>query len=132
SIFLLGTIASLALSAYLLRSGAITLGTVYAIFRYTGMIRQPLERLSRQMNGFQQATGGIVRVRELLATPVRITGGSGSALAAGALPVELDDVSFAYEDDLVLRDVSFGLAPGEVLGLLGRTGSGKTTISRLV
>ena len=67
-IFVLGTGAALGLSAALYGAGAITLGTVYLVFRYTGMLRQPLERLSRQMNSFQQATGGIVRVRELLAT----------------------------------------------------------------
>jgi ABC-type multidrug transport system fused ATPase/permease subunit len=46
--------------------------------------------------------------------------------------VELDHVSFAYDAELVLDDVSLSLPPGEVLGLLGRTGSGKTTISRLL
>jgi ATP-binding cassette subfamily B protein len=54
--------------------------------------------------------------------------------------VELDGVSFAYEPDapdaehdgLVLRDISVRLAPGEVLGVLGRTGSGKTTLARLL
>jgi ABC-type multidrug transport system fused ATPase/permease subunit len=54
-------------------------------------------------------------------------------LPAGPLSVQLDRVSFRYEEgDEVLRDVSFQLAPGRVLGLLGRTGSGKTTITRLL
>jgi ATP-binding cassette subfamily B protein len=53
-------------------------------------------------------------------------------LPAGALSVELDGVSFAYESESVLHGVSCYVEPGEVLGLLGRTGSGKTTISRLI
>lgn len=130
--FVVGAGAALLLSATLVRSGAITLGTVYVVFRYTTMLRLPLERLSRQMNSFQQATGGIVRVRELLSVESRVVDGPGAALPDGALEVELDDVSFAYEDEPVLKDVSFRLAPGQVLGLLGRTGSGKTTISRLL
>ncbi|MBA2370471.1 MAG: ABC transporter ATP-binding protein [Chloroflexi bacterium] len=131
-LFALGTGAALALSTGLHDAGAITLGTVYLVFRYTGMLHQPLQRLTRQMNSFQQATGGIVRVRELLATRARVTDGAGTSLPLGPLSVELEDISFAYGVDPVLRGVSCRLAPGEVLGLLGRTGSGKTTISRLL
>ncbi|HEY3082171.1 MAG TPA: ABC transporter ATP-binding protein [Chloroflexota bacterium] len=131
-IFVLGTGAALGLSTALHGAGALTLGTVYLVFRYTGMLRQPLERLTRQMHSFQQATGGIVRVRELLATRARVADGLGATFPDGALTVELDRVSFAYDAEPVLRGVSFRVEPGEVLGLLGRTGSGKTTISRLL
>jgi ABC-type multidrug transport system fused ATPase/permease subunit len=96
------------------------------------MLRQPLERLSRQMNSLQQATGGIVRVRELLATRPRVVDDGRATFPRGALSIELDRVSFAYEAETVLRGVSCRVEPGEVLGLLGRTGSGKTTISRLL
>jgi len=59
--------------------------------------------------------------------------GPGASLPGGALSLAFDGVSFAYaEDEPVLRDLSFRLEPGTVLGLLGRTGSGKTTIARLV
>lgn len=131
-LFTLGTGASLALSAWRFRAGAITLGSVYLVFRYATMMQLPLDRLQRQMNSFQQATGGIVRVRELLATQRRVVDGPGAHFAGGALSVEFDGVSFAYADEPVLRDVTFRIEPGEVLGMLGRTGSGKTTISRLL
>jgi ATP-binding cassette subfamily B protein len=63
-----------------------------------------------------------------------------AALPAGPLTVAFAGVSFRYDDgngggngtDSVLQDVSFELAPGKVLGLLGRTGSGKTTLTRLL
>jgi ATP-binding cassette subfamily B protein len=126
------TVASLAMAAWLQRSGAITVGGVYLVFRYTGMLRMPLERLSRQLNSFQRATGGIVRVRELLATEPRITDGSGADLPAAALAVGFDAVDFGYEQEPVLRGVSFRVEPAHVLGLVGRTGSGKTTIARLL
>jgi ABC-type multidrug transport system fused ATPase/permease subunit len=131
-LFALGTGAALAWTAGLHEADAVTLGTVYLVFRYTGMLQQPLQRLSRQLNSFQQATGGIVRVRELLATRARVIDGDGVALPRGALSVELDGVSFAYGAEPVLHRVSCRVEPGEVLGLLGRTGSGKTTISRLL
>jgi ATP-binding cassette, subfamily B, bacterial len=131
-LFALGTGAALAWSAGLHEAGAMTLGSVYLVFRYTGMLQQPLQRLTRQLNSFQQATGGIVRVRELLATRASVIDGEDGALPRGALAVELDGVSFAYEAEPVLHRASFRVEPGEVLGLLGRTGSGKTTISRLL
>lgn len=128
----LATVASLATAAWLEQTGAITLGGVYLVFRYTGMLRMPLERLSRHMNSFQRAMGGIVRVRELLATRPRITDGTGGPLPSGALTVELDAVEFTYDHEPVLQGVSFTVEAGHVLGLLGRTGAGKTTIGRLL
>jgi len=105
-LFVLGTGAALGLSVTLFGAGAITLGSVYVVYRYTGMLRQPLERLTRQLNSFLQAAGAIVRVRELLATPSRLVDGHGAILPKGALSVELDGVSFAYESEPVLRDIS--------------------------
>jgi ATP-binding cassette subfamily B protein len=131
-LFALGTGAALVWSVGLHEAGAITLGSVYLVFRYTTMLQQPLQRLTRQLNSFQQATGGIVRVRELLATRALVIDGEGGALPRGALAVELDGVSFAYGVEPVLHRVSCRVEPGEVLGVLGRTGSGKTTISRLL
>ena len=130
--FVAGAATSLALTVVLHARGTLTVGAAFVVFRYTTMLRLPLERLSRHMNSFQQATGGIVRVRELLATQPRVVDGDGAPLPTGALSVELDRVSFAYDAEPVLDDLSLRLEPGQVLGLLGRTGSGKTTISRLL
>jgi ATP-binding cassette subfamily B protein len=132
ALFVAGAAASLALGVVLHARGALTVGAVFMVVRYTTMLQVPLERLSRHMNSFQQATGGIVRVRELLATAPRVVDGEGVPVPEGALSVELDHVSFAYDAEPVLDDVSLRLEPGQVLGLLGRTGSGKTTISRLL
>ncbi len=131
-LFVIGAGGALLLSAALLNSGAITLGSVYVVFRYTAMLRDPLERLTRQLNGFLQASAATVRVGELLGTSRRVTDGATGTLGIGALTVQFDDVSFAYEAEPVLRGVSCCLNAGEVLGLLGRTGSGKTTMSRLM
>jgi ATP-binding cassette subfamily B protein len=132
TLFVLGTGGALALGTALVRSGTVTLGTVFVVFRYTAMLRYPLEQLSRQMAGLQQAAGGLVRVRDLLDTEPSIVDGPGASFPSGPLPVELDNVTFAYGTEPVLQDVSLRIEPGEVLGLLGRTGSGKTTITRLL
>jgi ATP-binding cassette subfamily B protein len=67
-----------------------------------------------------------------MAIPVRITDGP-RRLPSGPLGVEFDRVTFGYSaNEPVLRELSFCLAPGQVLGVLGRTGIGKTTLTRLL
>jgi ATP-binding cassette subfamily B protein len=132
-LFALGTAATLALSATLYRDGTLTIGTVYLIFQYTEMLRQPTEQIRDEMQDLQQADASMSRVETLLATSPSLVDGPDAALPPGPLGVELDGVSFGYaEETPVLRDVSVCLAPGRVLGVVGRTGSGKTTLTRLL
>jgi ABC-type multidrug transport system fused ATPase/permease subunit len=136
--FAVGNAVAFGVGAYLWSLGVITLGTVYLLFHYTDMLRRPIEQLRRELEEMQRAVASVARITELLRTESRLPDGRGEPIPAGALAVELDGVSFAYEssgterDDLVLRDISLRLAPGEVLGVLGRTGSGKTTLARLL
>jgi len=144
-LFTLGNIVAFAVGAWLFQAGDLTIGTVYIIFHYTNMLERPIEQISHQLEDLQRAGAGLVRVRELLAERSRIQQGHGTLLP-GALGVEFRGVSFGYDDalsassnggpdngkEIVLRDLSFRLAPGTVLGLLGRTGSGKTTLTRLL
>jgi ATP-binding cassette, subfamily B, bacterial len=131
-IFVLGTGASLAMAAWLYNRSVLSLGAVFAVLRYTAMIRFPLDQLARQMNSLQQATGGLVRVRELMDTPTVVLDGPGVSWPSGPAALEFDQVSFAYGSVGILERVSFRVAPGEVLGLVGRTGAGKTTMARLI
>ena len=135
--FAVGNAVAFGVGAYLWTLGVITIGTVYLIFHYTNMLRHPIEQLRRELEDMQKAVASVGRITELLDTETRLPEGRGAPIPAGPLAVELDRVSFAYEsasdeDDLVLRDISIRLAPGEVLGVLGRTGSGKTTLARLL
>jgi len=132
-LFALGTAVAFALSAMLFKSGTLTIGTVYLIFQYTELLRQPTERISDEVQDLQQADASMGRVEALLETAPRLTDGPGVALPSGPLAVELDGVSFGYAEDApVLRDVSVRLESGRVLGVVGRTGSGKTTLTRLL
>jgi len=132
-LFALGTAVAFALSALLFRKGALTIGTVYLIFQYTELLRQPTEQISDDVQDLQQADASMGRVEALLGTAPRLADGPGVALPPGPLAVELDGVSFGYvEDAPVLRDVSVRLESGRVLGVVGRTGSGKTTLTRLL
>jgi ABC-type multidrug transport system fused ATPase/permease subunit len=149
-IFAIGTAASLAVSGMLYLGGAITIGTVYVVYSYNQMLERPLEDISRQLSNVQKSLASIKRVGELLSIQSRINA-PGTA-PAGLMPPEsqplalaFEHVSFHYEDEPdpagqqatspgenVLEDIHFDLASGEVLGLLGRTGSGKTTLTRLL
>ncbi len=132
--FAIGTAISLGLGAWLYRDGAISIGTVYLIYQYANVLNGPIEQISRQMQDLQQAGASVGRIQELLATESTIEDGPGATPSnEGALAVEYDGVSFGYAaNEPVVRDISFRLAPGAVLGLVGRTGSGKTTITRLL
>jgi len=132
-LFALGTAVAFGLSALLFREGALTIGTVYLIFQYTELLRQPTEQISDEVQDLQQADASMGRVESLLATTPRLADGPGVALPSGPLAVELDGVSFGYAEDApVLHDVNVRLEPGRVLGVVGRTGSGKTTLTRLL
>ncbi|WP_327087782.1 ABC transporter ATP-binding protein/permease [Nonomuraea sp. NBC_01738] len=133
--FAAGTALMLGLAAWSRESGALSVGTAVLLFQYTLMVRAPFERLIDQLRHYQAALAGFARAGELLAErPLLPVPAEPRPLPAGALSLRLDDVAFAYpgHDDSVLRGVTLELAPGETLGLVGRTGSGKTTIARLI
>ncbi len=131
--FTLGNIVAFAMGAWLFQAGTLTIGSVYVVFHYTELLRRPLEQIARQMQDLQKAGGSVARIRELLAMEPDHKDGSGGPIANGPLALDFQDVRFSYNgSDPTLEGLSFKLAPGEVLGLLGRTGSGKTTIARLL
>jgi len=128
--FASGYILTLSLGVWLHLSGVVTLGAVYLFFSYTSMIETPLDQITQQLQEFQKAAAGISRVRELLDTPRTVLSGE-RPLARRAHSIRFEQVRFRYAERDVLKGLSFRLEPEETLGLLGRTGSGKTTLIRL-
>jgi ATP-binding cassette subfamily B protein len=132
-LFAFGTCISFGAGYLLWSAGAITAGTVYLIFNYTEIMRQPIEQLRSQMEDLQRASASISRVQELLDRESKVRDGTVSQLPAGALQVEFKEVTFRYSgDETALDRIRFELPAGKVLGLLGRTGSGKSTLARLL
>lgn len=128
-----GWVLVLVLGAWLVDGSFITLGTSFLLYQYVLLISRPLEEVVHQLETVQRANGAMVRVLDLQSIESRIVDSGTMEPPAGALSVELSDVTFDYGDDLpVLRDVSLRLDAGRSLGIVGRTGSGKTTMSRLV
>ena len=132
-LFALGHVLMMVMGIYLYREGAFTIGTVFLVFSYTRMLRWPLMMIGRQINDLQRATAGLKRIETLYRTTSNIEDGTQDIPGSDPLGIDFDRVEFSYTgDEVVLKDVSFQLEPGKSLGLLGRTGSGKTTITRLL
>ena len=133
--FTVGTALLLAIGVGLQRSGAITVGALLVLFQYAQLIRRPLERIIDQLKQLQAAQAGVVRAEELFEQQSSLTwldNGEAQRLPAGPLSFALRDVSFSYGEETVLHHVDLSLEAGRSLGLVGRTGSGKSTITRLL
>ncbi|MCC7362425.1 MAG: ABC transporter ATP-binding protein [Anaerolineales bacterium] len=134
-----GYAGGLGLGVYLYTRGEATIGTTYLIVSYVGMLAGPLRALQDQARQLQQAGASARRVEALFALRPQVADPPHPApLPAGALSVALEGVTFGYADSAdkegtaVLREVTLRLPPGKVLGVLGRTGSGKSTLTRLL
>lgn len=137
-IFTLGTAIALSVGAYLWSQNIITIGTVYLLYYYTNLLSEPIEQIRNQFEDLQQAEASIYRIQDLLQVKSQLSTGGEQQLPQSALSVTFENVSFGYNEresgtgDLVLQDISFNLPAGHLLGLLGRTGSGKSSLARLL
>ena len=126
------------LSDGLFRTGNMSLGTVYLLFHYLGLLNSPLWRIVNEVQQLQQAGGSIGRIQELFAQEgeerraMGVERDAPFALHPSPFDIHFEDVTFGYGDEVVLEEITFRLGAGRTLGLMGRTGSGKTTLTRLL
>ena len=128
--------AGFVLGAWQFTTGVLTIGGVYIVLQYIQMVHTPIEQIREELIDLQKAGASIERVQELFDREPQLTRRDTRTLPDGPLGVAFETVTFSYNDDggseMVLDDVSFSVAPGRVVGLLGRTGSGKSTMARLL
>lgn len=117
-----------------INAGSLTQGEIIAFINYVNMILQALIVLANLVITFTKAAAAAIRVNEVFDTPER-EGGTNPVRPRKDLPqIEFDRVVFSYTEggEPELEDVSFSVAPGETLGIIGGTGSGKTTLVNLL
>lgn len=127
-----GQVVMLIGGGLLLANGRVTVGTVLAGFRIAAAATEPVTGLGWRLQELAGAGGAARRMAELLARPV-VTYGS-TPLPDGPLAIDLDGVGLTYDDGDadVLADLTLHVGAGRRLGLVGRTGSGKSSIARLL
>lgn len=119
-----------------LEHGAISIGTLTVMYLYIDLLQKPLEEMSSQAGQLQQMMAVLSITARTLDADVDDGPADRSApapaLPQGPLAVSFEDVTFGYGDEEVLHDVSFEVTAGGSLGIVGRTGAGKSTIVNLL
>ena len=130
----LGTILVVGFGGWLAYRGRLRVADIVAFLLYLSLFYAPVTGLANLLENMQQAMAGAERVLEVLDAPNVIVDKPGAKpLCDVKGDIVFEDVSFSYRDDRpILRDVSFHCPPGQMLALVGPTGVGKTTLTRLI
>ena len=110
-------------------------GTAVAVMNYISQIFAPIESLGMEIQTIQSAVAGVRRINEFLAQDEPAPASEARAASEGAehpAQVELRNVTFGYDEHVVLNHLSFQVHSGEQVTLSGRTGAGKSTVFRLL
>lgn len=129
-----GTCLMLAYGARMVMANELTVGDLMVFLAYLRMMYKPMRELSKMTDTASKAGVGFERVREILETESAVRD-TPRARAARDFKgkIEFDHVSFGYTPhQVVLKDLTFQIEPGQVAAFVGKTGGGKTTIINLI
>ena len=130
----LGTVLVVAVGGYLAYTGSVDVTEVVAFILYLSLLFTPMSGMARLMEDGQVAMAAGERIVEVLEAPVSVRDEPGALDITDCLGrIDFENVSFSYSDGVpVLKDVSFSALPGRTVALVGATGAGKTTITKLI
>jgi ABC-type multidrug transport system fused ATPase/permease subunit len=127
-----GTLAVLLLGAWRLQSGAITVAELISVAFLFTVLAFPVRAIGWVVAELPRSVAGWDRVQAVLGATGDLAYGSTAAQTTGPAALDFDKITFAYPDGpAVLHDVSFTVAAGRTVALVGATGSGKSTIASL-
>jgi ATP-binding cassette, subfamily B, multidrug efflux pump len=135
---LLGTLAlviALALGGYLAINGGLSLGSFVALTLYVRMLMNPLQQIGNVVNSIQRSRASLQRLNELLSQGPDIVETEGAVTVDLAkADITFNHLTFAYQPEgrPVLKNIQLSVAAGTTLGIVGKTGSGKTTLMKLL
>ncbi len=125
--------AVLTYGGFQVRDGALTVGVLIAFFQFSMRFFGPIQDLSEKYNTVQSSLAASERVFSMLDEPVYVGAPLDPVGVGPEASIEFDKVGFAYKDEnWVLDDLSFRVAPGETIAIVGHTGAGKTSITNLM
>ncbi len=114
-------------------SGIVSFGTLVAFISYLERLFHPIRQLSEQFNIMQSAMAAGERIYKILQNDKRIPNPRIASYPEIKGDIEFENVWFSYDgNEWILKDISFKINPGEKVGIVGYTGSGKTTIIKLL
>jgi subfamily B ATP-binding cassette protein HlyB/CyaB len=128
------TISVLYFGVRLVIENKLTIGQLIAFQMFAGQFTQPVLRLVNLWNDFQQALLSVDRLGDILHHPMEVQSSKSITLPAVGGAIQLKGVSFSYAPGRpkVLDDVSLEIPAGTSIGIVGRSGSGKSTVAKLI
>lgn len=128
-------IIAIAYGGYLTIHGSISIGSFVSLTLYLRMIVNPLQQIGNVINTMQRSRASLSRLGSLLAVRPDIRESKqAKPLRKGASDIRIRNLSFSYpnSDQEALHDLNLTIAPGQTIGIIGKTGSGKTTLVKLL
>ncbi|EGO6010898.1 ABC transporter ATP-binding protein [Enterococcus faecalis] len=127
-------VLTIIISGRFIMEGTISLGQLVSFIAYIGMLVWPMFAIGRLFNVLERGNASYDRVNELLHEKTHIIERKDAikTMAQGTISMKIDSFSYPKEETVALENIQFSLQEGETLGIVGKTGAGKTTILKLL
>ncbi|MCQ4744243.1 ABC transporter ATP-binding protein [Blautia producta] len=129
----IGDLVAIGIGIYLFYNSQLTLGSIYLISNYVGLLNRPFIALRYEFDNLQKIGASLKRISDLFEVPKK-NDDEKNKFNKNYKSIEFQNVSFSYENNQidVLTDINIDIKRGQKIGIVGKTGSGKTTLIKLL